>query len=343
MVDEHFQPQREARSFVVWMLARGLSIHTQRVYVGRLARFLSWADRTGVDWREVHLLDLARYKLHLEAGGRSGRTVNAAMITLTTFYRFCSAHGLVDQAAVGRLFEERRLRFLPPGFNPGENGEFTLVRSRTLRAREERLLPMALQEEQVGSLLSFVKRPRDAFLVSLMVSAGMRVGECLGLRREDLHYLPSSAALGCALRGAHTHIVARPNENRARAKGRRTRVVPVDAGVVESYRLYQLEREALSPTGGTSDFVFVNLDGPAAGAPMTYWQARHMVANVGRRAGYELRPHMLRHTAATRWIRSGVDLDVVQALLGHATAQSTAVYLHASDDDMRGAVELVSR
>ena len=51
---------------------------------------------------------------------------------------------------------------------------------------------------------------------------------------------------------------------------------------------------------------------------------------------------MLRHTAATNWVRAGVDLDVVQALLGHVSLASTTVYLHARDEDKRRAVEAVA-
>jgi site-specific recombinase XerD len=49
-----------------------------------------------------------------------------------------------------------------------------------------------------------------------------------------------------------------------------------------------------------------------------------------------------RHTAATGWVRAGTDLDVVQALLGHASLASTTVYLHARDEDKRRAVEAVA-
>jgi site-specific recombinase XerD len=51
---------------------------------------------------------------------------------------------------------------------------------------------------------------------------------------------------------------------------------------------------------------------------------------------------MMRHTAATGWIRNGVDPDVVQTLLGHVSSASTAVYLHATDEDLRAAVELAA-
>jgi site-specific recombinase XerD len=51
---------------------------------------------------------------------------------------------------------------------------------------------------------------------------------------------------------------------------------------------------------------------------------------------------MLRHTAATNWVRAGVDLDVVQRLLGHASMASTSAYLHARDEDKRRAVAAVA-
>ena len=53
----------------------------------------------------------------------------------------------------------------------------------------------------------------------------------------------------------------------------------------------------------------------------------------------EARPHMLRHSAATRWIADGVPRDVVQALLGHVSSASMEVYLHPSDAAKRVAVE----
>ncbi len=58
--------------------------------------------------------------------------------------------------------------------------------------------------------------------------------------------------------------------------------------------------------------------------------------------GFPVRPHMLRHTAATNWIRAGVDIDVVRALLGHVSLASTTVYLHARDEDKRRAVTAVA-
>lgn len=161
------------------------------------------------------------------------------------------------------------------------------------------------------------------------------------MRREDLHLLPSSAALGCQVAGAHLHVRPRlDNVNGARAKAGRPLVVPVPAGLVEVYRHYVAERE-LDPAADGVDYVFVNRHGRSRGRPMTYSNAKQVIEAAGRRAGVRLRPHMLRHTAATRWRRAGTALDVIKTLLGHASVASTMIYLHASDEDLRVAVERV--
>ena len=112
--------------------------------------------------------------------------------------------------------------------------------------------------------------------------------------------------------------------------------------LVEVFRRYAVERQA-DPVADGCDYVFVNRHGPGHGRPMSYSNAKQMVEAAGRRAGFRARPHMLRHTAATGWLRSGNAIDVVQALLGHASQSSTAVYLHASDADLRAAVDRTTR
>ncbi|MDF3142845.1 MULTISPECIES: site-specific integrase [unclassified Streptomyces] len=96
------------------------------------------------------------------------------------------------------------------------------------------------------------------------------------------------------------------------------------------------------PGAAAFDYVFINLLGPYGGRSMTYSNARQIIERIGLRCGFRARPHMMRHTAATRWIRGGVDPDVVQTIVGHVSSASTAVYLHATDDDLRAAVELAA-
>jgi integrase/recombinase XerD len=171
----------------------------------------------------------------------------------------------------------------------------------------------------------------------------LRVGETLGLHREDLHFLPDSRALGCAVVGAHLHVRRRVNDNNALAKSHYPRSVPVGSAVVDAYRDYQYERDRLVPHS-RSDFVFVNLYAATdRDNAMKYQNTRNCLRRTAKRAGVEARLHMLRHTAGTVWARSGTPIDVVQKLLGHQSPLSTAKYLHPCDAQMRAAVDAVER
>jgi site-specific recombinase XerD len=141
--------------------------------------------------------------------------------------------------------------------------------------------------------------------------------------------------------GAHVHVRHRANPNGALAKSRFPRTVPVSDVVLASYADYQHERAELVGEAGT-EMVLVNLYHQPLGAPMTYRAAKGFFDRLAGECGFPVRPHMLRHSAATNWVRAGVDLDVVRALLGHASLASTTVYLHARDEDKRRAVEAVA-
>src|SRR5579859_3145159 len=190
VLDAELVAHREASDFLRALHGAGCSPHTIRVYAGRVARFLGWCTSQGVEWSSISLAGLARFKHFTEAtpgrGGRlrSGTTVNATLTAVCEFLRFCARTGVIEQAVAGQLSEPRWLRFTPPGFDAGESGQFRTVRARALKARAQAPFPEALTDEQVTVVLGCCKRPRERFLVILLLDTGLRIGEALGLRRE---------------------------------------------------------------------------------------------------------------------------------------------------------------
>jgi integrase len=209
------------------------------------------------------------------------------------------------------------------------------------RARVETPFPEALTPEQSETVLACCRRPRERFLVTLLHDSGLRIGEALGLRREDMHLLPDSRRVGCAVVGPHVHVRHRANPNGALAKSRFPRTVPASEAVLLAYGDYQFERGEILGDDD-SDMVFVNLYHQPLGAPMRYRAAKGFFERLAKECGFPARPHMLRHSAASNWVRAGVELDVIQRLLGHAHPSSSLVYLHARDEDKRRAVETVA-
>ncbi len=74
---------------------------------------------------------------------------------------------------------------------------------------------------------------------------------------------------------------------------------------------------------------------------MGYRRATRFFDRLADQRGFTSRPHMMRHSVATNWVRAGIDLDAVQALLGHASLASRIGYVHARYDKRR-AVESIA-
>ncbi len=162
---------------------------------------------------------------------------------------------------------------------------------------------------EMQAILDACDRLRDRLLFAVLYETGMRIGEALGLRHEDLAAAEREVA-----------VVPRYNDNGARSKSGEPRSVPVSAGLIRLYADY-LDGEY----GDLDcDYVFVNLWGQPRGHPLGYPAAYDLVRRLRRRTGIGFDPHWCRHTAATRMLRDGVPIEVVSKLLGHADLTTTA-------------------
>lgn len=153
---------------------------------------------------------------------------------------------------------------------------------------------------------------RDRALLELFYATGMRVGEVTALRLADLTWTGELRVLG---------------------KGRKERIVLVNAHAQDALRRYvDHGRPQLSATGGGGR-VFVN----ARGGPLTERGVRLIIDRHIRTAAFDrhISPHVLRHTFATHLLDGGADLRTVQELLGHASLNTTQIYTHVSREWMK--------
>lgn len=357
VIDETFELHPEASAYLLVLVdGRKRSMNTARAYAGRVAGFLSWADRHGIDWRTITLTQMTQYKRWLEETPkkmsepprgvdrrllelRKGTTIGGHLTAVCGFLRFCATQGWVEQRVADQLSEERILHHAPPNYDPGEDGQWRKVRARVLKVFEEEPEIVTLTDDQTCTVIDECAHARDRFLLYGLRATGLRISEQLGLRRSDMHLLPSSRHLGCRFDGAHIHVLRREdNDNGALAKDRRGRPVPVEQEYVDLYREYQYERDAV-PQARDRDLVFVNLFHAPLGRGMTYRSTKNLFERLSKRVGFTVKPHMFRHTFATALLADGVPIDVVQELLGHVALSSTGVYLHPEAQAMRDAVQ----
>jgi integrase/recombinase XerD len=93
-------------------------------------------------------------------------------------------------------------------------------------------------------------------------------------------------------------------------------------------------------TPGSGQYVFVNIWARPKGQAWSYRAAYDLVLRLRARTGIAFDPHWFRHSAATRWLRDGVSVEVVSKLLGHSSVTTTsAIYGHLTAEDARAALE----
>jgi integrase len=151
--------------------------------------------------------------------------------------------------------------------------------------------------------------PTVAALVAFLAETGLRVGEALRLRWEDIE------------------LVQRPRVVVRLSKNGDQRVVPLTATAVRTVSL-----------------MASRVDGPWWGLSQsrvnhTFRAARDSIESM--RGDREIVPHALRHTAASRLIRAGVPAPTLQAWLGHRDYRSTLRYVHVGDESLAAAARML--
>jgi site-specific recombinase XerD len=180
--------------------------------------------------------------------------------------------------------------------------------------RTPRTLPRVLSPSDVDRLLGALRTRRDRAMVLAMLLGGLRRCEVLGLRLADV-----------SVGERRLHVCG---------KGGRERIVPISGRFFAALGEYlELERPAEAPT----DSCFVVLKGPRRGLALSASGLDEVLDGARARAGLSKATcHQLRHTCLTRLREQGMALEAVQAQAGHASIESTRIYLHLSNDWLAG-------
>jgi site-specific recombinase XerD len=232
--------------------------------------------------------------------GLAARTIARRLSSVRGLYAYLSAR---EDTGVGRNPVPTSLAARRPGARRGKGG-VPLIRT-------PRTLPRVLAPVEVDALRAALRTDRDRAMVEAMLFGGLRRCEVLGLRLEDVNA------------GERRLFVAE-------GKGGRQRVVPVSARFFASLGEY-LGHER--PPGSTTKKLFVVLKGRRRGEPLSAAGLDEILDGARARAGLaKATCHQLRHTCFTRLREAGMKLEAIQAQAGHASIESTRIYLHLAND-----------
>ncbi|WP_419414676.1 tyrosine recombinase XerC [Pontibacter sp. JAM-7] len=260
---------------------RQLSPHTQSNYRRDLKRLFDYAEQQQIDsWQALQTKQLRHYIAGLHRKGLSGKSIQRHLSAIRSFYRFLIRERLADQ-------------------NPADAVQ---------APKSARKLPATLDVDQIGQLLEIpitdAISARDAAMMELIYSSGLRISELISLNLNDLDL--------------HDHSLV------VTGKGRKSRMLPIGGKALAALDQWLEVRHELADAYDNALFVSSRgsrLSVRAAQQRMDYW---------GRRMGVQgqVHPHRLRHSFASHVLESSGDLRAVQELLGHEDISTTQIYTH---------------
>lgn len=182
-------------------------------------------------------------------------------------------------------------------------------------------LPVVLTLEEIDRIedsidLSKAEGARNRAIIEVLFSCGLRVSELVNMKLSDL-YLEDRVLL-------------------VRGKGNKERLVPVSSKAIAELKRWFFDRNLMKIKPGEDDYVFLN----RRGAHLTRTMILIMVKRQAEEAGIKktISPHTFRHSFATALLQGGADLRSIQAMLGHEKIDTTLVYTHISNEQLRKAI-----
>lgn len=178
----------------------------------------------------------------------------------------------------------------------------------------EKKLPTVLSIEEVDNLLNCLTEDtplelRNKTMIELAYSSGLRVSELINLKIGNLH-----------LQSGFIEIYG---------KGNKERIVPVGGEAIDLINKYLETARLLYINNKSKDFVFLTRNG----TNMTRQMFFDIIKEKAKLAGItkDVSPHKLRHSFASHLLERGIDLRLIQELLGHESISTTEIYTHINN------------
>lgn len=277
--------------FIVWLEAeRRLSPLTVRNYRRDVDDFLSWLGVTRETFEPTRIKreDIIDWSTSLfEERGLRASSVNRTIASLRTLWRWMLSHKVVEHDIFAGVHGYKTPRRLP-----------TFVPDTRMMDIVEELRNDIYSED--------FERVRDALIILLIYTSGLRLAELVDANAEDL------AADMSALR-----VVG---------KGRKERVQPIVGslkGILKKY--FSLISSQNICTSQKKALILSK-----KGERISRRTVERIVERRLKMSGVQGKasPHVLRHTFATHLLNDGADLREIQELLGHGSLRATQVYTH---------------
>ena len=176
------------------------------------------------------------------------------------------------------------------------------------RPKKEQRIPAVLTKEEVKKLLGSMENKKSKLMLSLIYACGFRVSELVNLKIKDLDF---DENIG--------HVI--------QAKGKKDRIFNIPLNLKKA-----LMKNAEKQKQDNKEYLF---SGPKGKLSERNIQKIMKKAAEKAEIKKDVHPHTLRHSFATHLLENGVDIRLIQELLGHADLSTTQLYAHVSSEQIK--------
>lgn len=167
--------------------------------------------------------------------------------------------------------------------------------------------------EMINTLSDSPLDIRNRLILELLLATGMRVSELSNIKMDTIDF--------------------NNNEIKVHGKGNKERIVFYGSCAKDALDNYLYNSRNILLNGKESVFLLVNNNG----TPLTSRGIRLIIENIVKKASIhsKITPHTFRHTFATMLLNEGCNIKSVQELLGHASLNTTGIYTHLTNEEVR--------
>jgi len=296
---------------------KNASGHTVGNYVIDIRQYceITWGEdaQPPYKWKEADRFTARKFLVFFQKLEMAPTTTARKLSALRSFYKFLLREEYVDQNPFSGLSLPKKGNYLPQILSTSEVVKLLDAPDKYNGQQKAGNPKQKLWREYMVA--------RDAAILEMLYSTGMRINELVTLPEEGIDLLSGVA--------------------RVRGKGKKERLCPLGSPATralmknlelrENVWLLEGQRDARNP-------VFLNKNGGAITARSIERMMKKYVLFCGLNA--ELTPHSLRHSFATHLLDAGADLRSVQELLGHASLSTTQIYTHVSVERLKEVYQL---